>query len=365
MVDVAGSPDRRFDGGVDPRVGLGRVFPREMHPTLVGEQGLREIRELVRGESSESSQRVLVQLPLVDDVVVAGEAQVLLAHLVDVGQVLEHHVHAFLVRQGQEELGVVVPGVGGQDDAHPAGEVVAGVVNEAGGAVGGGEPAADPVLLPELLGARQDDFGGAGVVDGAQGVGFGRGQRWQELDVPGGFGAGGDKDEICREHARGQRVRSAEKNPDFAALGHDLLHGAVEADDAGQCFVESSGKLVKPPGDFIKSAREEKGECKNRSSEAPSSRESGSRLESTRMFPVFGPAELSPLVREDVEIPQGGEEGEVKPRVLVQQITDHINSSSAQPPDLDQIFLEVSGEKTKPEVVTSLRAPLEPFLSVF
>lgn len=256
MVDVAGGPDGRFHGGVDPGVRLRRVLPGKVHPALVTEQGLRVIHELVRGEGSESPQGVLVQLPLLDDVLVTGVLQVLLAHLVDVRQVLQHHVQALLIREGQEELGVVVPGVGSQDDAHPAGEVVAGVVDEAGGAVGDRVPSTDPILLPELLGARQDNFGGARVVDGAQGVGLGGGQRRQELDVPGGLGAGGDKDVVCSDNGGGQRVGSAVEHPDFVALRHDLFHSAVELDDVGQRLVEGSGQLVKPAGDFVKAVKE-------------------------------------------------------------------------------------------------------------
>lgn len=260
MVDVAGGPDGRFHGGLDPGVGLGRVLPSKVHPALVREQGLGIIHKLVRGEGSESPQGVPVQLPLLDHVLVTGVLQVLLAHLVDVRQVLEHHIHTLLVREGQEKVGIIVPGVGGKDDAHPAGEVVAGVVDEAGGAVSDGVPSTDPVLLPELLGACQDYFGGTGIVDGAQGVVLGGGQWWHELDVPGGFGSGGDKDIVCGDHGRSQRVRSTVEHSDFVVLRHDLLHGAVEVDDAGQRLVEGSGQLVKPSGDFIKSGREEKWE---------------------------------------------------------------------------------------------------------
>lgn len=46
------------------------------------------------------------------------------------------------------------------------------------------------------------------------------------------------------------------------------------------------------------------------------------------------------LIREDIKIPQRGKERQIKSRVLIQQVTDHLNSSSAQLSYFDQIFLK-------------------------
>lgn len=50
-----------------------------------------------------------------------------------------------------------------------------------------------------------------------------------------------------------------------------------------------------------------------------------------------------PLIREDIKVPQRGQEGEVEPRVLVQEVTDHLDRSSAQVPYFDQVLLEKAG----------------------
>lgn len=50
-----------------------------------------------------------------------------------------------------------------------------------------------------------------------------------------------------------------------------------------------------------------------------------------------------PLISEGVKVPQRGHEGQVKPRVLVQEVTDHLDRSSAQIPYFDQILLEKPG----------------------
>lgn len=258
IMDVARGPHGGLHGGVDPGMRLGSVLSCKVHPALVLKESLREISELVRGEGRKRPLRVLVQLPLLYHVPVAGVLQVLLSHLVDVCQVLEHQVQALFIREGQEELRVIVPGVGGQDHPHATGEVVAGVVDEPGRAVGDGVPSSNAVLLPEFLSASQHYFGGTCIVDGAEGVGFGRREWWEEFDVPGGFGGRSDKDVICGCFTRDQGVRSTVKHPNFASLRHDFLHRAVEFDDIWQGFVEGFGQLVKTPCDFVKAERKKR-----------------------------------------------------------------------------------------------------------
>lgn len=46
------------------------------------------------------------------------------------------------------------------------------------------------------------------------------------------------------------------------------------------------------------------------------------------------------LTGKDIKIPQRGKERQIKSRVLIQQVTDHLNSSSTQFSYFDQIFLK-------------------------
>lgn len=214
------------------------------------EEHVGVVGELVGGEGGERPHGVPIQLPGLDHVLLADALHVLLLLAVDHGQVLEDHVQQLLLGEGQEEIRVVIPGVGHQEDAHPAGEVVAGVVDEAGGAVGDGLATIDAVLLPEPLGASQEDLGGAGVVHGAQGMELGQGELGLEPDVPGGSGGGGDQD-VIGQH-RLLSLWCVVGHPDLVALSGDGLHRAVEADDVGQRFPEGLGELVEAAGDSFK-----------------------------------------------------------------------------------------------------------------
>ena len=128
------------------------------------EKLLRIVHKLIGCELSEGAHEEGVQRPALDHRRGAHALQLLLGNLVHRRQVPQDDIHHLVLLHGYEEEGVFVHGVGGQQDALAAGEVVAGVVDVAGGQVGDGDPALDAVPLPEGLVARQNHLGGAGIM---------------------------------------------------------------------------------------------------------------------------------------------------------------------------------------------------------
>lgn len=92
------------------------------------------------------------------------------------------------MRHGCEEEGIIVHGVGGQQDALATGEAVAGVVDVARGPVGDRDPTPDAIALPEGLLTGQDHLGGTGVMHQAECFPLVQGQRWLKGDEACGLG---------------------------------------------------------------------------------------------------------------------------------------------------------------------------------
>lgn len=66
------------------------------------------------------------------------------------------------------------------------------------------------------------------------------------------------------------------------------------------------------------------------------------------------------LTGEDIKIPQRGKERQIKSRVLIQQVTDHLNSSSAQFSYFDQIFLKRPERKEGLMLLSQPKAKIMP-----
>ena len=180
VVDVLGSSDGRLDGCFNPSVSEAGVFPSEVNPALGLEELRRVISMLVGSEHGVGSQAVGVRAPLLHH---HPRAQVPDLLPVDELQVLQGHLLQLLIPQALEEQRVVRPGVGGQQhaDGWVLGEAVAGVVDEARGAVCDALPPLDAIILPEPSAEGEDDLGGAVVVNAAQCMPLSWGQPGDKL----------------------------------------------------------------------------------------------------------------------------------------------------------------------------------------
>lgn len=98
-----------------------------------------EIRKGAHGEG--------VQRPLLDHRGGAHVPQLLLGYLVHGRQVIQDDVHHLVVLQRREEEGVIIQGVGGQQDTLAVGEATAGVDDVVRGLVGDGYSAPDSHLI--------------------------------------------------------------------------------------------------------------------------------------------------------------------------------------------------------------------------
>lgn len=110
---------------------------------------------------------------------------------VDPHQVIKDLGHQVMLAHPLKEGGVIRAGVRGEKDACVcAGEVVARVEDEAGGAVSDTLPSIDSLRLPETVTKTEDHLGGAGVMNRAQGFHLVSRKRGQEVDEEGSFGCG-------------------------------------------------------------------------------------------------------------------------------------------------------------------------------
>lgn len=73
---------------------------------------------------------------------------------------------------------------------------MAGVVDEAGGAVSDALPSSDSLRLPETVCETENYLSGAGIMNRAQGFHLVSRERWLEVDKEGGFGCGRNQDII-------------------------------------------------------------------------------------------------------------------------------------------------------------------------
>lgn len=187
-LDIPGCPQAGLDSSVYPGVGHGGVLACKVDAALRLEELQRIVRKLVGCELSEGAHGEGVQRPALEHRGGAHAPQFILGYLVHGRQVLQDHILHLLVRHGYEEEGVIVHGVGGQQDALAAGEAVAGVVDEARGPVGDRDPTPDALPLPEGLLTGQNHLGGAGVMHHAERFHLVRRERWLKGDEARGLG---------------------------------------------------------------------------------------------------------------------------------------------------------------------------------
>lgn len=174
------------------------MFSCKVNVSFMPEELCRILDVLVRSEQSERTQAIRIHLPLLHDHTGAEIADVL---AVDVHQVPEGQLLQLLVTGSLEEVRVVAPGVGGQEDADSvvSWKTVAGVVGVANGSVCDALPSYDAVLRPELLLKSEDDFGRAFIVNGAHCLHLSGGERRIELYEEGSFGRRGYQHSVSLE----------------------------------------------------------------------------------------------------------------------------------------------------------------------
>lgn len=130
-LDVPGCSEARLDGSVHPGMGQASVLASKVDAALWLEELLRIVHELIGCELCESAHDEGVQRPVLDHRGGAHAPQLLLGDLMHSRQVLQDDVHHLVLLHGYEEEGIIVHGVGGQQDTLATGKAVAGVVNVA------------------------------------------------------------------------------------------------------------------------------------------------------------------------------------------------------------------------------------------
>lgn len=170
-------------GKVDPPFGF-TEFPGIVH-ILVG------------GEEGEAAHGIGVLAPVLYHRVGAQGPQLLLGAVMDCGQVIQDDIDCPGVVHGSKERGVVINGIGGQDDPCAIGKDMAGIVDEAGRSISAGLASKDAFIFPETLRAGQNHFGGAVIVNGSQCILLTRGKRWLEMEKPGSLSCAGHDHIIC------------------------------------------------------------------------------------------------------------------------------------------------------------------------
>lgn len=261
-LDVPGCSEARLDGSVYPGVGQAGVLASKVDAALRLEKLLRIVHKLVGCELSEGAHDEGVQRPVLDHRRGAHAPQLLLGDLVHSRQVLQDDIHHLVVLHGYEEEGVVVHGVGGQQDPLAAGEAMAGVVDVTRGPVGDGNSTPDAIPLPEGLVAGQNYLAGTGIMHGAERIHLVPGERGLKGDESRGLGRGGDDDKVRGEGGQ-RRVGFTHPvgNPDLRPIPHYRLYLGAQKDGARlQAGVESFGELVKASSDLGKAVGVKRGE---------------------------------------------------------------------------------------------------------
>ena len=244
-VNIFGCSECRLHRSFNPPVWCGCVFSCKVHPPLPLEQFSGIVSLLVGGEQGERSQTVRIQAPLLHQAPRAQRPDVL---SVDLHQVLQDHGHQLLLAHPLEERGVVGAGVRSQEGScRRPGEAVAGVVDEARGAVCDALPSSDALFLPEAIPEAEYHLGGAGVVNGAQGLHLVRGEGGLEVNEEGGLRRRCNQGIVHSQVGQGAWITPVlERDRHLAAACLvDELDLGVEEDGGVQQLVESPRQVLK------------------------------------------------------------------------------------------------------------------------